>query len=149
MVLYLGFGVVVGLGIRAGKSLHNDALCKPEGRGKRNRTGEVPIMPALSEREPKVRLRRRFSKNKIGRGTLFYFCDSLFPSCRLAAPACRQAGMCPGRSSWRGKREKPSRLPRFPRRYRRGKSEPFHRFLLPYLKGVVVGFRMREGGSFA
>jgi len=44
-------GVVAGLGIRAGKSLHNDALCKPEGRGKRNRTGEVPIMPALSERE--------------------------------------------------------------------------------------------------
>jgi len=77
-------GVVAGLGIRAGKSLHNDALCKPEGRGKRNRTGEVPIMPALSEREPKVRLRRRFSKNKIGRGTLFYFCDSLFPSCRRA-----------------------------------------------------------------
>ena len=135
-------GVVAGLGIRAGKSLHNGALCKPEGRGKRNRTGEVPIMPALSEREPKVRLRRRFSKNKIGRGTLFYFCDSLFLSCRLAADVSWPP-------SWRRKREKPSRLPRFPRRYRRGKSEPFHRFLLPYLKGVVVGFRMREGGSFA
>jgi len=135
-------GVVAGLGIRAGKSLHNDALCKPEGRGKRNRTGEVPIMPALSEREPKVRLRRRFSKNKIGRGTLFYFCDSLFPSCRRAPDVSWPP-------SWRRKREKPSRLPRFPRRYRRGKSEPFHRFLLPYLKGVVVGFRMREGGSFA
>ena len=59
MVLYLPpagrcalvLGVVAGLGIRAGKSLHNDALCKPEGRGKRNRTGEVPIMPVLSERE--------------------------------------------------------------------------------------------------
>jgi len=107
-------GVVAGLGIRAGKSLHNDALCKPEGRGKRNRTGEVPIMPALSEREPKVHLRRRFSKNKIGRGTLFYFCDSLFPSCRLAAPACRQAGMCPGRRHGEEKGKNPLAFPGFP-----------------------------------
>jgi len=57
MVLYLGFGVVVGLGIRAGKSLHNDALCKPEGRAKRNRTGEVPIMTILSEREGLVKIK--------------------------------------------------------------------------------------------
>jgi hypothetical protein len=80
-------------------------------------------MPALSEREPqvsadrrmpKVRLWRRFSKNKKGRGTLFYFCGSLFLSCRLAAPACRQAGMCPGRRPGEEKGKNPLAFPGFP-----------------------------------
>jgi len=116
-------------------------------------------MPALSEREPKVRLRRRFSKNKIGRGTLFYFCGSLFLS-------CRRWTINPGHRPGEEKGKNPLAFPGFPcgiaalplrlwclpagrQGFRGGKSEPFHRFLLPYLKGVVVGFRMREGGSFA
>jgi len=125
--------------------LHNDALCKPEGRGKRNRTGEVPIMPALSEREPKVCLMRRFSKNKIGRGTLFYFCDSLFLSCRsgeLAEPTGDRYVLDahPGER----KREKPERFPRWPSpRERRGTVRTFE----PLFTADTLSARLRRAGS--